>query len=205
MITTKPGNTRRNFLKTGGTVFGTSWLALNMPLIISTARAAAGSHLAGAAYKYLTAEEAVELGAWVDQIIPPDETPGAQQTGVVYYIDAALGAFMKEAAPMLRQGLEEFQKSVQSSFPPHTRLSELSFDQRTQALKSAEDTPLFGMLHFMTLCGMFSLLRYGGNREDAGWKLIGFDHRHAWQPPFGYYDAAVHGKATTTGGEHEHV
>jgi hypothetical protein len=22
-----------------------------------------------------------------------------------------------------------------------------------------------------------------------GWDLIGFDHRHAWAPPFGYYDA----------------
>jgi len=201
---TKPGNTRRDFLKTGGAAFGSSWLALNMPLVISTARAAAGSMQAGEAYKNLTAAEAVELGAWVDQIIPPDESPGARDTGVVYFIDAALGGFMKEAAPMLKQGLEEFQQSVQSAFPPHTRLSELSFEQQTEALKSAEETPLFGMLHFMTLCGMFGLPRYGGNRDDAGWKLIGFDHRHAWQPPFGYYDAEVHREAA--GGEkHEHV
>jgi len=140
----------------------------------------------------------------VNQIIPPDETPGAQEIGVVYYIDAALGGFMKEAAPMLRQGLEVFQQTVKSSYPPHTRLSELSFEQQTEALKSAEDTPLFGMLHFMTLCGMFSLPSYGGNRGSAGWKLIGFDHRHAWQPPFGYYDAAVHGEAVAGRSEHGH-
>jgi len=201
---TKSGKTRRDFLKTGGAAFGSSWLAMNMPLIISAAQAAADNLQAGAAYKNLTAEEAIELGAWVDQIIPPDESPGARETGVVYFIDAALGGFMKETAPMLRQGLEEFQQTVRSTYPPHARLSELSFEQQTQALKSAEETPLFGMLHFMTLCGMFSLPRYGGNREDAGWKLIGFDHRHAWQPPFGYYDAAVHGGAIGGGDEHEH-
>ncbi len=202
---TRPGNTRRDFLKTGGAAVGSSWLALNMPLIISSAQAASDSLQAGAAYKNLSAEEAVELGAWVDQIIPPDESPGARETGVVYFIDAALGGFMKSAAPMLRQGLEEFQQTVRSSFPPHSRLSELSFEQQTQALKSAEETPLFGMLHFMTLCGMFSLPSYDGNRGEAGWKLIGFDHRHAWQPPFGYYDAAVHGKAGDAGDDHEQV
>jgi len=201
---TKPGKTRRDFLKTGGAAVGTSWLALNMPLILSTAQAAADNMQAGAGYKNLTPEEAIELGAWVDQIIPPDESPGAQQIGVVYYIDAALGGFMKDAAPMLRQGLGEFQQNVKSSYPPRTRLSELSFEQQTEALKSAEETPLFGMLYFMTLCGMFSLPSYGGNREMAGWKLIGFDHRHAWQPPFGYYDAQVHGATTAAGGEHEH-
>jgi len=202
---TNVGDTRRNFLKTGGLAFGTSWLALNMPLVISAARAAADNLQAEAAYENLTAEEAVELGAWVNQIIPADESPGAREVGVVYFIDAALGGFMKDAAPMLRQGLEEFQQTVVSSYPPHTRLSELSFEQQTQALKSAEETPLFGMLHFMTLCGMFSLPSYGGNLGEAGWKLIGFDHRHAWQPPFGYYDAAVHAKAVGPGEEHEHA
>ena len=29
---------------------------------------------------------------------------------------------------------------------------------------------------------------YGGNRDGVGWKLIGFEDRHVFQPPFGYYD-----------------
>ena len=33
--------------------------------------------------------------------------------------------------------------------------------------------------------------RYGGNRDRVGWKLIGFEDRMAYQPPFGYYDAHV--------------
>jgi hypothetical protein len=32
--------------------------------------------------------------------------------------------------------------------------------------------------------------RYGGNREQVGWSLIGFEGHHgAWTYPFGYYDA----------------
>jgi hypothetical protein len=30
---------------------------------------------------------------------------------------------------------------------------------------------------------------HGGNRDLAGWKLIGFEDRAAFEPPFGYYDA----------------
>jgi gluconate 2-dehydrogenase gamma chain len=196
---TTPKNSRRSFLKSGGTVFGASWVAINMPLILSAGELAEVNQQAGAAYENLSPGEAVELGAWVNQIIPPDETPGAAEIGVVYFIDAALGGFMSNAAPTLRQGLEEFQQKIKLSFPQINRFSELSFAQQTEMLKSVEDTPLFGMLHFMTLCGMFCLPSYGGNREDAGWNLIGFDHRHAWQPPFGYYDAAVHGEASSGG------
>jgi hypothetical protein len=36
---------------------------------------------------------------------------------------------------------------------------------------------------------MFSNPSYGGNRDEVGWKLIGFEAPHPWQPPFGYYDA----------------
>jgi hypothetical protein len=35
---------------------------------------------------------------------------------------------------------------------------------------------------------MFALPGYGGNRDAAGWKLIGFEDRHVFQPPFGHYD-----------------
>jgi len=40
----------------------------------------------------------------------------------------------------------------------------------------------------ITLLGMFSAPMYGGNHESAGWQLIGFEDRHAFEPPFGYYD-----------------
>ena len=38
---------------------------------------------------------------------------------------------------------------------------------------------------------MFADPSWGGNREQAGWKLLGFDPRGIWQPPFGAYDATA--------------
>ena len=37
-------------------------------------------------------------------------------------------------------------------------------------------------MRMLTLCGMFALPSWGGNRDEAGWKLLGFEDRHAWQP-----------------------
>jgi hypothetical protein len=55
---------------------------------------------------------------------------------------------------------------------------------------------------------MFAMPAWGGNRDGAGWALLGFDSRHVWQPPFGYYDAGHHGaghqEATTAAEEGEH-
>jgi hypothetical protein len=36
--------------------------------------------------------------------------------------------------------------------------------------------------------GLLALPSYGGNAGKAGWKLVGFDDRHVWEPPFGHYD-----------------
>jgi hypothetical protein len=80
--------------------------------------------------------------------------------------------------------------------------------QQDALLREIEDTPFFGLAHYLTVAGMFALPTYGGNRGYAGWKLIGFDHRHGWAPPFGHYDAAVGGGVAAhqaaTGGGHDH-
>jgi hypothetical protein len=40
---------------------------------------------------------------------------------------------------------------------------------------------------------MFSMPAYGGNRNGAGWRLLGFQDMHVFQPPFGYYDRDYQG------------
>jgi hypothetical protein len=39
--------------------------------------------------------------------------------------------------------------------------------------------------------GFFGNPSYGGNRDLVGWKLIGFEDRFQFEPPFGYYDGPV--------------
>ena len=190
---------RRDFLRSGGSVLGVSWLAMNSSLILAACQTARSNLEAQAIYQNITGEQAVELGAVVDQIIPEDETPGATQTGVVYFIDVALGGFMSAVAPLLKQGLDDLQQKTITAHSAGIRFSELSFAQQTSILKAVEDTQFFGTVHFLTMCGMFSPPGYGGNRDATGWELLSFDHQHAWQPPFGHYDAAVHTKGDDNG------
>jgi len=201
---TSSTKSRRQFLKSSGSTIGASWLAVNTPLILAACQSAHTKIETQAGYENLSQEEAVELGAVVDQIIPPDEAPGATETGVVYFIDVALGGFMAGSASTLRAGLEELQQMAASVQARNHRFSDLSFEQQTVVLKEAENTEFFGTLHFLTMMGMFCLPKYGGNRDHLGWDLIGFNHQHAWQPPFGYYDAAVHAQTPKQGDDHGH-
>ena len=52
-----------------------------------------------------------------------------------------------------------------------------------------ERTPFFQAVRFDTIVGMFALPTWGGNRDYAGWHMLGLEHQPQFQPPFGYYDA----------------
>ena len=168
---------------------GVSWLALNTTLILTACKSAQTNSVTQADYSNLSAENAFELDAIVDQIIPPDETPGASDTGVVYFIDAALGGFMADAATTLDEGLADLANKAKSTGNQNSKFSDLSFEQQTVFIKEVEDSRFFGALHYLTMLGMFCLPKYAGNQDEIGWDLLGFDHQHVWQPPFGYYDA----------------
>ena len=64
----------------------------------------------------------------------------------------------------------------------------LSPAQKVEFLHTVEATPFFDQARLLTLCGMFSSPAYGGNRDEVGWKLLGFEDQHVFEPPFGYYD-----------------
>jgi gluconate 2-dehydrogenase gamma chain len=192
----QPGNThtrnRRAFLADTGKLAGAGWLALNLPLVLAAGRAAAEQAASGAAWVSVTAEEAVILAAVANQIIPPDDVPGAADLGVVHFIDQALAGFMSGAAETLREGLADLERRALKASPGHGGFAGLPFAEQTALLRDIETTPFFGQMIFLTHCGMFAMPQWGGNRDGAGWALLGFDSRHAWQPPFGYYDAGHH-------------
>ena len=179
---------RRAFLKGSGTLFSSSWVALNMPLIIAAGQTACSRRDEGHAWVNLTADEAAGFAAIADQVIPPDETPGAAEIGVVYFLDEALNGFLSQAALMLKAGLSELDAKAGEHHRDTDKFAALSFDDQTALLKDIENSRMFQTMINVTRMGVFALPEYGGNKNHAGWKLIGFEHRHAWQPPFGHYD-----------------
>ena len=57
----------------------------------------------------------------------------------------------------------------------------------------------FDLVRSLTVLGMFSSPKYGGNFAGAGWRLLGFEDRHVYAPPFGYYDRDYAGFESQTG------
>lgn len=183
---------RRSFfssLAVGG--FGlmtTEWPGLHDALAHA---AAVRSGEAAARFDVFTATEAADIAAIAARIMPTTDTPGATEAGVIHFIDRA---FRGDAAPDLadfRKGLAAVRERVSARRPGVTRFALLPIADQDAVLTELETTrePIFGWMRFMTMVGMFADPKYGGNRGEVGWKLIGFENRMSNTPPFGFYDA----------------
>jgi gluconate 2-dehydrogenase gamma chain len=146
------------------------------------------AHAAERQISLLSAAEAADIDAVAAQIIPTDDTPGAREAGVVYFIDRALATVLSHLARDYRAHLAEFQAAFHERHPDARSFASLTSEQQIEYLKTVDRTPFFETTRLLTLLGLFSMPAYGGNRNGAGWKLIGFETQHAFQPPFGYYD-----------------
>ncbi len=70
------------------------------------------------------------------------------------------------------------------------RFRGLTTAEQDELLTSIEDGEFFDTMWSLTMFGFFAMSRYGGNKDNIAWDLIGFEGDHgAWQYPFGYYDA----------------
>lgn len=197
-------SSRRRFLHTSGGAVSASWLAAQWPLVLHAGEQAAASRDRHDALQHLGPDEATDFEAIAARIVPATDTPGAREIGVIYYIDAAIGGWMAGVEQMLRPQLTALNGKVQERYGAD-HFHRLDAQAQDTLLREIEDGPLFQTLRFMTLCGLFALPSYGGNRQQLGWALIGFDPRHAWMPPFGHYDAPHHAQADTAHvPSHEH-
>lgn len=185
---------RRRFLAGSGTgiaaLLGNPLLRAALPGLAAVSASACTARDNAAAFEVLSAPEARELEAIAARILPTTDTPGAREAGVIWFMDQSFGSIMKENLQMARDGLAEFQAGVAEAFSGAKLFSDLGESEQDTYLKSHEESGFFGFIRFMTLAGFFGMSSYGGNRDDVGWKLLGMDgQHHAWQPPFGHYDA----------------
>jgi len=156
--------------------------------IVAWEEIASAQKIGPSALHHFDAKTAAEIEALVEQILPSDETPGAREAGVVYFIDRALTTFDHDRQEDYRQGLREVQARRQTLFPESQSIAKLTEPQCIELLQAVERSDFFQLLRFHTMAGFLGNPSYGGNRDHVGWKLIGFDHKMFYQPPFGYYD-----------------
>ncbi len=181
---------RRRFLSAGIRGASGAWASLHWPAIMAAAQHAAHMResVPPARLEVLTAEQAAEIEAAACRIIPTDDTPGAREAGVIYFIDRALATFAQESRADYEKGLPVLQARTRAMFPNTQKFSQATPEQQDAVLKALEGQPIFELILTQTVMGFLADPARGGNRGEVGWKLAGFDDSPAFAPPFGYYD-----------------
>ena len=169
---------------------GSVWLASCLPEIIAAQEHAHRTAQSGApaGFEFFAPGDATEVEAMAAQIIPTDDTPGAREARVIYFIDRALATFAAQERAAFVEGLKQLQKKTRKLFGKAKKFSDLSADEQIMVLKTIETSQFFELVRTMTILGMFSNPEYGGNYNKIGWKLIGFEDQFFFKAPFGSYD-----------------
>ena len=185
---------RRSFLLSSGGLFTSLWVASQWPAIAAAAHHAedAPADLTPAHFEFFNAADAADVDAICAQIVPSGATPGAREAHAVYFIDRSLSTYFAPMAPEFRKGLSAFQQQYQAGHPG-SPFSQANSEQQIAFLKTVDKTPFFDTTRMLTVLGMFTSPKYGGNFQGSGWKMMGFVDQHAFTPPFGYYDAQYKG------------
>jgi gluconate 2-dehydrogenase gamma chain len=197
---------RRGFLARTGAGVSAVWLSAHWSALLAAsghARKAAQSAVP-AKLEFFSADQAKEIDAITARVIPTDDMPGAREAGAVYFIDRALTTFASDDQGAYREGLPQLQARVQEVFPGMQKFSAATPEQQDEILHSFDQNAPSGRRAFRPSAGrnFFETLRVhtiiaflidpdsdsGGNRDGVGWKVIGRDREHMFQPPFGYYD-----------------
>jgi len=133
--------------------------------------------------------EALIVAAAASRMFPTDESgPGANEAGVVIYIDRQLAGpwgrdryryteppFDQDVAPEFGyQGKTTPREIYREGLRPLEAFDELLAADQDQKLREMENTRFFNLLRRNTIEGMFSDPLHGGNVDMVGWRLIGF-------------------------------
>jgi gluconate 2-dehydrogenase gamma chain len=138
----------------------------------------------GNKFAFFILEEARQMEAVCEQIIPSDDGPGAREAGAIYFIDYAVSQTEPHLQPVFRAGL----KQLAAACAPD-KFNELGAPQQIALLKKLEQTEFFARVRQYTILGFLGNPARHGNRDQVGWKYIGFENPGIFTHPFGYYDA----------------
>ncbi|MCQ4305295.1 gluconate 2-dehydrogenase [Stutzerimonas frequens] len=161
-------------------------------------------HYEAKGWQFFTLEEAREVEAIVERLIPADDlSVSGKEAGCAVFIDRQLaghygryerlyqhGPFVPGVEPpselvpaeRYRVGLEQLGRHCQATFGK--RFSELEGDQRDEVLRKMESGDIafegieskvfFEQILQNAMEGFFADPIYGGNRDMVSWKMLGF-------------------------------
>ena len=135
----------------------------------------------GAFFSY---ENAETIAAFTERLMPgAPGKPGALDAGVLRYIDLALAGAYADLQDFYRKGLAQLDGYCRKKYnAPFVRLDSARQDEVITALEQNKADGFawptarayFDIVRTHTMEGMFADPLYGGNRNFAGWRLVGF-------------------------------
>jgi hypothetical protein len=124
------------------------------------------------------------ITAFTERLMPgAPGKPGATDADVLNYIDLALSGAYKNQQEFYRHGLKHLDAHCQTAYGKDFRnLSTAQQDETIAALEHGKAPQFvwptaqafFNTLRTHTMEGMFADPVYGGNKDFAGWRLVGF-------------------------------
>ena len=160
--------------------------AANTTTKVATADTAA-SDITAATYQhgaFFNNDDAKTVAAFVERLMPgAPGKPGATDAGVLNYIDISLSGAYSDQQDFYRRGLAQLDAHCAAVYgKPFRRLAEAQQDECIGALAQdkapefvwPQARAFFATLRTHTMEGMFSDPVYGGNKDFAGWRLVGF-------------------------------
>jgi gluconate 2-dehydrogenase gamma chain len=188
----KHDESRRGFLV--GTVAGAGAVAAGARLV-PDAQAQAQDQLAAPVSEhthtpgtgfgaFFNSDDAATVAAFAERLMPgAPGKPGARDAGVLNYIDLALAGAYSDLQDFYRRGLAALEAYCSTTYKQSfMRLTAARQDEVITAMVEEKATgftwptsrQFFNTLRTHTMEGMFADPVYGGNKDFAGWRLVGF-------------------------------
>jgi gluconate 2-dehydrogenase gamma chain len=149
------------------------------PATTAQAHAHGGGHGA-----FLNDDHAATVTAFAERLMPgASGKPGATDAGVLNYIDLALAGAYSDLQDFYRRGLAALDGHCRTTYnKPFAQLTAAQQDEVITALEGGKATgftwpsaqAFFNTVRTHTMEGMFADPVYGGNKDFAGWILVGF-------------------------------
>ena len=160
----------------------------------------------GAFFNY---EQASTVAAFTERLMPgAPGKPGARDAGVLNYIDLALAGAYADLQDFYRRGLAQLDAFCHATHKQSfTQLDPARQDEVLTALEQGKATgftlpraqEFFNVVRTHTMEGMFADPIYGGNRDFAGWRLVGFPGAQGNFTPPDLQSKQTFTRAPTTG------
>jgi gluconate 2-dehydrogenase gamma chain len=158
---------------------------------------------------FLNHEDSLTVAAFTERLMPgAPGKPGARDADVLNYIDLALAGAYSDLQDFYRRGLAQLDAHCRARFQQSfVHLTAAQMDEVISDLehgKAAEflwpsAQEFFNTVRVHTFEGMFADPLYGGNKDFAGWRLVGFPGAQAIFTPADLQDQDAFVRAPIVG------